>query len=189
MAPPRPALILMHGVSGSGKSWLSERLIPALPAIRVRSDVERKRLAGVAAGESAATNPAVYSRNFTERTYAHLSECAEACLAAGFATIVDATFLDPAQRAMFLALARRMDIPLTIVACASERQELERRILERAQRGDRVSDADLEVLAAQLRDLQPFVPAEQPYVIHANTSDPDAVADTVAAIRSRLTQP
>ncbi|HEY8539139.1 MAG TPA: ATP-binding protein, partial [Steroidobacteraceae bacterium] len=170
-------------VSGSGKSWLSERLIPALPAVRIRSDIERKRLAGIAADEKAA-DP-VYSSDFTQLTYARLSECAAACLDAGFTTIVDATFLDPAQRAIFQTLARNMSVPLTIVACASERQELERRIIERAKYGDRVSDADLEVLAAQLHNLQPFSANELPTVVRVDTRGPNAVADTVAAIRSR----
>ena len=183
IAPPQPSLILMHGVSGSGKSWLSERLIPALPAVRIRSDIERKRLAGIAADEKAA-DP-VYSSDFTQLTYARLSECAAACLDAGFTTIVDATFLDPAQRAIFQTLARNMSVPLTIVACASERQELERRIIERAKYGDRVSDADLEVLAAQLHNLQPFSANELPTVVRVDTRGPNAVADTVAAIRSR----
>ena len=42
-APEQPTLILMHGASGSGKSWLSEHLVPTLRAVRVRSDLERKR--------------------------------------------------------------------------------------------------------------------------------------------------
>lgn len=183
MAPPRPSLVLMHGVSGSGKSWLSERLIPALPAIRIRSDVERKRLAGVSINENA--EPAVYSQNFTQRTYARLSGCAAACLDAGFTTILDATFLDPSQRVIFRDLASRMDVPLAIVACTSDRQELERRILERAKSGDRVSDADLEVLAAQLQNLQPFDPQELDSVIRVDTRAPDAIARTVEAIGCR----
>ncbi|MBS0388705.1 MAG: AAA family ATPase, partial [Proteobacteria bacterium] len=42
-------LVIMHGVTGSGKSLLSEALVPVLGAVRIRSDLERKRLEGVPA--------------------------------------------------------------------------------------------------------------------------------------------
>ena len=44
---PEPRLIIMHGFSGSGKTWFSERLMARLPAIRLRSDIERKRMHGL----------------------------------------------------------------------------------------------------------------------------------------------
>ena len=43
----RPLLVICHGLSGSGKTWLSEQLIPAIPAIRLRSDIIRKQMAGL----------------------------------------------------------------------------------------------------------------------------------------------
>ncbi len=57
LAAPRPvALLVTHGVSGAGKTFRSQQLLEALDAIRVRSDVERRRLFGNAgaAGEGAA---------------------------------------------------------------------------------------------------------------------------------------
>jgi uncharacterized protein len=122
MTPSQPFLILMHGVSGSGKTWLSERLLPELSAVRVRSDVERKRLAHMAGQRARARGhpPRHLLAQFSRRTYERLAECAENCLRAGLNTIVDAAFLDPAERALFHALARRLDARFAIVACRAD---------------------------------------------------------------------
>ena len=49
VAPRRPALMITCGLSGSGKTWLARQLASRLGALHVRSDVERKRLAGLEA--------------------------------------------------------------------------------------------------------------------------------------------
>jgi aminoglycoside phosphotransferase family enzyme len=46
--PSRPRLLITHGVAGSGKTAGTQPLIEAFGAIRLRSDVERKRLFGLA---------------------------------------------------------------------------------------------------------------------------------------------
>ncbi len=182
---PQPTLILMHGVSGSGKSWLSERLIPELRAIRVRSDLERKRLAGMAATEHAPASirHGIYAPQLSRRTYERLAQSAENCLRAGFNTIVDAASLETAHRGMLRAVADQLGARSVIVSCKADRATLAERVRKRSmERGD-VSDATLPVLDAQLRDLQPFSAAELEHVIAIDTNDPDAIRRVVAAIR------
>jgi uncharacterized protein len=101
--PRQPMLILMHGVSGSGKSWLSQQLVPELRAIRIRSDLERKRVAGMRPLQPAAAHvrEGIYAPQFSHRTYARLADSAEACLRAAFDVIVDAAFLDAVDRELF----------------------------------------------------------------------------------------
>ena len=72
--PTRPMLVATTGLSGSGKSWLASRLLGPLDAVRVRSDVERKRLAGLSPG--ATSDGSVYSSGMTQLTYARLAELA-----------------------------------------------------------------------------------------------------------------
>lgn len=184
-APDGPMLILMHGASGSGKSWLSGRLVPALQAVRVRSDLERKRLAGIEATEPAAAREreGIYSPEFSQRTYGRLADCAESCLRAGLSVIVDAAFLETRDRRLFRSLAARLKVTCMIVSCEADPISLAQRVDDRAKERNDASDATLSVLDAQLREFQPFEPVEEHCVIHVETGDPDAVQKVTDNIR------
>ena len=173
---PCPVLVLMHGLSGSGKSWLSERLVSALPAVRVRSDVERKRLR--------LDNPwtALYTPGMNHRTYARLAECAESCLQAGLNVVVDATFLERADRDLLRGVARRLRTHFAIVTCQASEATLRTQVHERSLAATDVSDADEDVLSNQLRHLTPLSIAECHNVVIARTHEPRVVERTVAAI-------
>lgn len=187
MTPRQPTLILMHGPSGSGKSWMSERLVPEVRAIRIRSDLERKRLAGVGATESAAAavRQGIYSADFSHRTYSRLADCAENCLSAGLNVIVDAAFLEAADREVFRTLARHISAGFLIVSCQDDPIDLASHVLERAARHDDPSDATLAVLDKQLREIQPFEASEQQCVIPIEVTEPNAVQCVADAIRAR----
>jgi aminoglycoside phosphotransferase family enzyme/predicted kinase len=176
----QPRLLLMHGYSGSGKSWLAERLAAVLPAIRVRSDVERKRLVGLAA--HAATGSGIgaglYASGMTERTYAELERIVRDLLATGEQVIVDAAFLLRGQRAPFLRLAAELGAPCAILDCTAQRNVLEARIRER--RRD-ASEADIAVLAHQERTGEPLR-ADEPAVV-VRTDEEVPIAALVQRIR------
>lgn len=182
-----PALVLMHGLSGSGKSWLSERLIPALPALRVRSDLERKRTARsqqhVPPPRTAVEN--MYSVAWSRRTYDRLAQCAESCLRAGVNCIVDATFLDWAERSLFQNLAERLRARYLIVSCEADPGTLARRIVERSRAHMDASDADLIVLNSQMRRTAPFALQERAHVLTIETTHPQAV-ERVQAVLDRM---
>jgi aminoglycoside phosphotransferase family enzyme/predicted kinase len=181
--PVQPALILMQGVSGSGKSWLSERLLARIPAVRVRSDVERKRLAGL---NRAVEADNIYSIEFNRRTYERARVCAEHALSAGFTTIIDATFLQLEDREPFYALAARLHIPHAIVTCNAGYSVLAARIVQRRQMHRDASDADLAVLRHQLDTFQPLTAAESSQAITARTDLTDVVETTLQAVRERI---
>lgn len=185
MSPPTAVLHIMHGPSGSGKSWLSERLAASMEAVRIRSDIERKRLAGrqPTARMGAAPEAGIYDREFSHRTYAHLLACAEGGLAGGVDVIVDAAFLDAAARRMFEELAGRLKIPMVIVSCDADATLLTERINDRGTGSPDASDAGPEVLAWQLQSAEPLTPAERTRCVPVNTAAPNAVADTLRGIR------
>jgi len=185
--PRRPMLILMHGASGSGKSWLSRQLVPELRAIRIRSDLERKRMAGMqpTQSEPAGVREGIYSPHFSHRTYARLADHTEACLRAGFDVIVDAAFLDVTNRELFRALAKRVGAGHVIVACQAAPATLAERLIERSAGHSDPSDATLPVLDTQLREIKPFELAEQQDVVTVDTKEPDALRRTAAAVRRR----
>jgi len=159
--PGRPRLWLTHGVTGSGKTWLAQQLLEQRGAVRLRSDVERKRLFGLAALEDSRRIPGgIYTEPAGSRTYQRLHELARQLLLAGFEVIVDATFLKQAQRAPFLQLAEQLQLPVHILALQADPAQLRQRVAARLARADDASEADLTVLAAQLRQIEPFTDAE-----------------------------
>ena len=116
--PSRPRLWITHGLSGSGKTSYTQRLVEATGAIRLRSDVERKRLFGVAPLERSTGHRALdlYAPDATQRTYTHLAQQAARVIEAGYTAVVDATFLKRAQRDAFRRLAVQLGVPFTILA-------------------------------------------------------------------------
>ena len=154
----RPRLLLTHGLSGSGKSTLAQALVDRIGVVRIRSDLERKRLEGMAPHErgDAAFGAGLYSAASSERTYARLAELADTTLAAGYSPIIDAAFLRNEQFAAFRELAQRHDVPLTVLSVSADPQQLSARVAMRAATGTDASDAGVAVLQQQLRNLQPL---------------------------------
>lgn len=173
-----PTLILMHGLTGSGKSWLSQQLVPRVPALRIRSDLERKRLVGLAplAQRTSAIDRRIYSVEFNERTYGHLLNCAGACLRAKLSTIVDAAFLEAHARRAFAALARQERARFLILACHADPATLAKRIEQRRAARNDPSDADKAVLQFQLDKMLPFHHDELANVVWIDTRDRDQVS-------------
>ncbi|MCB1759569.1 MAG: AAA family ATPase [Gammaproteobacteria bacterium] len=157
-----PVLLITHGFSASGKSSVTRELLQRLPAIRLRSDVERKRLAGLAADAKSGSTTArgIYRSAFTERTYRRLAELSELLLRSGLSVIVDATFLRRGHRARFETLAHRLGVAYGILDFTLPLEELKRRLSRRIALGDGVSEADSVVLHAQIELDEPLLPDE-----------------------------
>lgn len=172
-----PALIITHGLPGSGKTTFSQMALQRLGAIRIRSDVERKRLYGLGMLESSRANAGdIYSQEATRRTYARLRELAGELLAAGHAVIVDAAFLKREERESFRELARSESVPFAIAALYAKDEALRERIRQR--RND-ASEADVAVLE-MLRTVQEHLSrAELGWTAEFTTEEaPDSAANS-----------
>jgi aminoglycoside phosphotransferase family enzyme/predicted kinase len=182
--PARPKLIITRGLSASGKSTLTQPLLESIGAIRIRSDVERKRLFGVRPGghSKAGIDQGIYSVEAGVQTYDQLKRLAADVLAAGFTVIVDAAFLKYQQRVPFKQLAVETDSTFVILEFTASADTLRQRI--RARVGD-VSDADLAVLEHQLTTTQPLSDGELPYRIEIDTEtdfDLDALIEALTQL-------
>jgi aminoglycoside phosphotransferase family enzyme/predicted kinase len=184
----RPAIVIMHGVAASGKSSLAQRLVSALPAVRIRSDLERKRLEGVAplARRIFGVGEGAYGAASTRATYGRLLELADSALDGNCSVVIDATFLDAAYRAMFRNLALDRHFPFLIVSCASDAVTLASRLRTRALNALDPSEATQAVLDEQLRTLQPLTADELQHSISVDTSSPGTASEAVKAIQARL---
>jgi len=183
--PLRPSVVLLHGVSGSGKSRVSQILLEARGAVRVRSDVERKRLAGMPSGAASRSpiNGGIYGEEMTAATYARLAELARHVLAAGYPVVVDAASLKAWQRGVFRALAKELGVPFLVLACHAPEEALRQRVVVRARAGNDASEADLAVLEQQMRALEPLAGAdlENCLAIDTTACSPDDLLRSVAA--------
>ncbi len=159
--PPAPQLVITHGLSGSGKTWASSRWLQAETsgrAIRLRSDVERKRLHGLDAMQASGSglNTGLYSPQAHTDTYDHLLERAQHLLHEGWSVLVDAAFLRRHEREAFAALAQKAACPFHILATEAPLDVLRARITERQARGADASEATVAVLEQQLVWLEPL---------------------------------
>jgi aminoglycoside phosphotransferase family enzyme/predicted kinase len=189
--PSRPRLFITHGVSGSGKSSGTQGVVEALGAIRLRSDVERKRLFGLAPLERS-TGCGVfdlYTPDVTQRTYVQLEQQTARVVQAGFPAVVDATFLERAQRDVFRHLADKLGVPFMILEFRASDETLRRRVAHRYAQADDASEADLAVLHGQLAAREPLSPEEQAYTLTIDTDAPQALEPLCETVRAMGAEP
>jgi predicted kinase len=181
----RAGLIVMHGLSGSGKSTVAAQLAEALGALQVRSDVERKRLFELAAtaDSESALGQGIYTAEATAATYQRLGEVASEVMAADFTVIVDATLLQESQRWPFLELESGRPGNRIIIDCEAPEDELRRRIVAREHDA---SEANLEVLTHQLQTHQPLSPREREIARVVTIGSAGLDASKIEEIRSLL---
>jgi hypothetical protein len=172
LAPRHPVMIVMTGLSGSGKTRLAARLAPLLGAVHLQSDVERRRLAGMQPGQrsGSALHADLYAPQATGHVYEHLAGSARLLLQAGWSVIVDATFVARDRRAMMQHVAQELAVPLHVVACQAPVELLRQRVTQRAARGGDASEADTAVLDWQLQHQEPLRANENLAVLEVDTS-------------------
>ncbi|MDX1431463.1 MAG: AAA family ATPase [Gammaproteobacteria bacterium] len=178
--PARTSLVITHGFSGSGKSWLSERLAMHCDAVRVRSDAERKRPGAQADGD-------LYGAAATERTYGAVAAGVRAAITAGYPAIADATFLDRRRREQFRALADELGVPFHILDLRAPRELLEARVARRTSERSDISDADLQVLARQLAAAEPLGEDELGCAVAVDVAAGDDMDDVARGLLARGT--
>lgn len=155
--PAHAYALIACGLSGSGKTTASMRLVACRGVIRLRSDVERKRLFGMPAEARTRSSPGggIYSEDAGVRTYAHLAELAARVVASAYPVLVDATFLKGEQRRRFRELASELGVPCVVLHFDAPLRVLRERVARRAALATDASEADVAVLESQLARFEP----------------------------------
>ncbi len=158
-----PLLLVMSGLSGSGKTRVSGQLMAAMPAIRIRSDIERRRLFGLReTGDSeSAIASGIYTCEANHLVYRRLCDIGRMILAAGHNVILDATFLKAADRGMAIGVATELRLLCIVLEVTAPNDVLGDRVRQRSSHGNDTSEAGLEVLKNQLAAAEPISDAQK----------------------------
>ena len=183
---PPPIVIAMHGVSGSGKTWFSNQLMRALPALRVRSDMERKRIHGYGDIESSHSDmcQGIYTGAASSAVYERLADLTAELVNSGHSSIVDASFLKLTERNRIRSLADRLGVRFLMIDTCASKSELTSRLMHRE---SDASEADINVLQHQLEFSDPLTPVERQTTISIDTEAPIDLDSILAKIRGGAT--
>ncbi|WP_227875950.1 AAA family ATPase [Kushneria konosiri] len=183
-----PWLLISVGVSGSGKSRFTEQVVRSLGAIRLRSDVERKRLCELAPDADSGSSVAggIYSDDMTRQTYERLASLSGTLMEAGYPVCIDATALKRAQRDRLRHEAEKRGLAALLISFEADDATLRDRLVRRQKRRGEASEAGIEVLDYQLASRDAFGEDELAYLIHLDTTAEDANLTLVSLIRERL---
>ena len=166
----RGRLILMAGLSGSGKSTTARRLARHLHAIHIRSDAVRKHLGGIPLDAQGSVD--LYTLAMSQQTYDRLQQLGLLLAAQGFPVILDAKYDRSQFRLAVANQAKANQIPLQICHCTAPVEVLVKRLQQR--QGD-ISDATDALIAQQQATWESFTETEQAYAIALDTTKESAL--------------
>jgi aminoglycoside phosphotransferase family enzyme/predicted kinase len=159
-------IVLMSGLSGSGKSTVARHLAAQGNAIHIRSDAVRKKLAGIPLHQSGTQNTHLYTPTMTQQTYERLADLGLLLAQAGWTVILDAKYDQQAERTAVIEKAVSAHLPVQILYCTAPLAVLRSRLDHRSQD---ISDATAALLTHQEQAFQTFTPTEQQRLTHLNT--------------------
>ncbi|MEA5509497.1 AAA family ATPase [Crocosphaera sp. UHCC 0190] len=152
-------IILMSGLSGSGKTTIAKYLAKQINGILIRSDALRKHLTGIPLNQTGGDD--IYTQEMNEKTYNRLIELGQILAQHGFSVILDAKFDRHIWRELVINWSKNNQIPLTILYCDAPREVLIDRLCKRT---DDISDATPNLLEEQAKKAELFNEIEQEYV-------------------------
>jgi uncharacterized protein len=166
-------LILMSGLSGSGKSTVARQLAQKLNAIHIRSDAVRKHLAKIPldrrGDRSGVSGSGIYTPEMTQQTYGALLELGLLLAQQGWPVILDAKYDRTALRQPVINAAIAAQIPITIVECTAPIEVLRDRLHRRT---NDIADATADLLNSQIEAAEPLTDEEKAMAVVLRTDRP-----------------
>lgn len=156
--PKQGKLIIMSGVSGSGKSTTARAIAAEQDAIYLRSDAIRKQIAGIDLMQRGSDE--IYTTEMTAKTYTRLAELGALLTSKGFTVILDAKYDRVSLRSQAIAAVQAQNIPVEIIYCNAPVEVLQQRLRDRSATNNDIADATVELLASQQDFFENFTSEE-----------------------------
>jgi aminoglycoside phosphotransferase family enzyme/predicted kinase len=183
----RPTMMLIAGLSGTGKTLVSRELAKRWDMVHISSDITRKGLAGIRAGDHRyeAYEEGIYSPEFTLLTYESMYGQAREELAQGNPVVLDASFKKRSEREQAVRIARELGTDFFVIECTTQEHEVQRRLNRRIEVGEEtLSDALWEIYPQQKADWQPIKEVPEDHYIQLDTTG--SREDTVRTLLQRV---
>jgi predicted kinase len=158
-------IIMMSGLSGSGKSTVARQLARRLNGIQIRSDAVRKQLGKIPLNERG--TEALYTVEMTQKTYKRLLDLGIILAKQGFTVILDAKYDQQQFREKVIKQCEFDQLPLNILECTAPMEILRSRLQQR--KGD-ITDATVDLLESQQQASEALTEAEKAYVTSIDTT-------------------
>lgn len=187
---PRPLLVLVGGLMGTGKSYLGSQLAGRWDMEYISSDVTRKQLAGLRPTEHRYDpyGQGLYSPQMSRLTYEAMFREARRLLSAGRSVVLDATFSRRQGRLEALSMGRELGVEVWAVECVAPDEVVRARLVRRTETGEETaSDGRAEMFDAQKASWEPMdeVPARQHVLLDTSGTREESLQALLLALFSR----
>jgi predicted kinase len=182
----RPAVVVVFGVIGTGKSTIAKALSEELSFDVITSDIVRKRISGIPKYERKfeGYSAGIYSSDVTEKTYSEIFDSAEDVIENGKSVIIDASFSKKKWRDRLIERITKMNSSLYFIQTEAPKNLIEQRLLSREKEQKTISDARLEILDRFISDYEQPAEINSEMLIKIDTSKP--VLDNVRCVFNEL---
>ena len=170
----RPAVIVVFGVIGTGKSTVAKALSEELSFDLISSDIVRKRISGISKFERKYEeyDTGIYSRDVTKKTYEEIFYNAEDIVNNSQSVIIDASFSKTEWRKSVVELTERLEIPLYFIQTQAPKNVIEQRLLVREKQKNTISDGRLDILDRFISDIEEPFEISKKKLIAIDTTKP-----------------
>jgi aminoglycoside phosphotransferase family enzyme/predicted kinase len=183
----KPAVLIICGKIGSGKSGLAKKLASVIGCAYLCSDMTRKVQWGQPLYQRTTQEHRVllYTREATDKVYKDLLSKATAELKAYRSVVVDATFGQSAHRAEFKQAFDELQVPYYFLEMQASDEVIRKRLAKREQYRQVMSDARLEdflTLSSAFQELAE-IPAERLVRVDADLGTNEILAYVLKRIQ------